>query len=336
MKILRNALPFIFVVILISFMVVANLQKPRVLILHSYYTDFSWVRDINVGLMRELQKKPYSIRYFYMDTKRHPQEDYKQKMSGSARRMIDRWKPNVIIAVDDNAQKYVSLFYRNHPSIKIVYTGVNAKPSAYGFDKSSNVTGVIERIPFQEFREVFTQILPADKRRIVHISDGSPTSHHIHKELETVEWGDLKLVASIQCDTIDEWMAGIKRAHQIGDILLVTHYHTIKDRNGVIMKPRKVMEMTTPKLKIPDIGCWGFFVEDGGMMAVAVSPYEQGEVAARMTIDIIENGTKPKDIPMFTNSQYVVYVREKSVKEKNLTLPKMLEAFARATNNYYD
>jgi ABC-type uncharacterized transport system substrate-binding protein len=331
-----KVMPFIFVAILIVFLVVTNLQKPRILILHSYYTDFSWVRDINVGLMRVLKDKPYSIRYYYMDTKRHPSEKYKQKVGAAARLMINSWKPNIIIAVDDNAQKYVSLYYRNDPNIKIIFTGVNATAKTYGFDKSANVTGVLERIPFQEFREVFTQILPPEKRRIVHISDASTTSYHIHKELDTVDWGSLKLVKSFQCKTIDEWISAIKKAHEIGDILLVTHYHTIKDRKGITMKPGDVMKITTPLIKMPDIGCWGFFVEDGGMMAVAVSPYEQGELAADMVVDIIEKGKSPSDINVKVNSQYVVYIREKSVKRKHLKMPKMLEAFARATNNYFD
>ena len=34
------------------------------------------------------------------------------------------------------------------------FTGVNATVDEYNFDKAKNVTGVLERIPFKEFREV--------------------------------------------------------------------------------------------------------------------------------------------------------------------------------------
>lgn len=321
---------------LLVFMVYVNLKKPRILVLQSYYTDYSWVNDINKGILRILDGKPYNIRYYYMDTKRKPSEDYKKKIGQSARRMIDDWKPDIIIPVDDDAQKYVAMHYINHPSIKIIFTGVNATTSEYGYDKAKNATGVLERIPFQEFREVFSSILPQDKSRIVHISDASTTSKFIHQELEAVNWGRLKLIRSIQCETFDEWKNAVEIANNTADILLVTHYHTIKDKDGTVIQPKKILEWTEPRLKIPDIGCWGFFVEDGGMMAVAVSPFEQGEQAGKMTLKVLEENVPPPSIPVIISNQYIVFIREKSVVKRNLTLPKMLEAFAKATNNYFE
>lgn len=85
------------------------------------------------------------------------------------------------------------------------------------------------------------------------------------------------------------------------------------------MNPKDVLKWTTPRLKIPDIGCWGFFVEDGGMMSVAVSPYEQGEEAAKMAVRIIEEHIPPYKIDVKINNLYVVYMRGKSLKEKNIT-----------------
>jgi ABC-type uncharacterized transport system substrate-binding protein len=326
----------IFIISLLVFLVKTNLGKPRVLILHSYALDFSWVADINEGILRELKKKPYSIRWHYMDTKRHPTVEYMEKAGVNARAVIKSWKPDIVLAIDDNAQKYVAAHFKNDPNIKIVFTGVNASVKTYGYDKAKNATGVLERIPFKAFREVFTQILPPGKNRIVHISDASTTSILIHKELEHVSWKPLKLVKSFQCETFDQWKQSIKKAHEIGDVLLITHYHTIKDKNGKTIKPTDIIKWTEPRLKIPDIGCWGFFVEDGGMMAVAVSPYEQGEVAAKMAVDIIENGTSPDKIPIKLNHQFVIYIREKGIKSRKIKLPNLIEAFARATNHYYE
>lgn len=87
--------------------------------------------------------------------------------------------------------------------------------------------------------------------------------------------------------------------------------------------------------KLPAMGCWGFNVEDGGMMAVAVSPYEQGELAAKMAVDIVDKKIKPIQIPIVTNRLYVIYLREELLKKYNMQVPLMYEAFARATNHYY-
>ncbi|MCI5167426.1 MAG: hypothetical protein D3903_15355 [Candidatus Electrothrix sp. GM3_4] len=325
-----------FVTILMIFLVITNLSKPRIFVIHSYSLNFSWVRDINVGIERILKNKPYSVRWHYMDTKRNPSAEYKEKAGQIAVNAIKQWNPNIIIAVDDNAQKFVAVHFKNNKSIKIVFTGVNASIEAYGYEKAKNVTGVLERIPFEEFREIFVQILPKNKRRIVHISDASVTSKLIHDELTNVKWSPLKLVKSFQCETFEDWKKVIRKAQKLGDILLVTHYHTLLDKNGKTMKPKDVLAWTNPRLKIPAIGCWGFFVEDGGMMSIAVSPYEQGEEAAKMAVEIIEKKIPPDQIDVKTNSLYVVYVRGSSIKERGIKLPKMLRAFAKATNTYYE
>lgn len=325
-----------FVTILIIFLVVTNLSKPRILVLHSYNLDFTWVENINVGILRVLEKKPYSIRWHYMDTKRNPSPEYKEKAGRNAIKAINQWNPNIIIAVDDNAQKFVAMHYNNSKAINIVFTGVNASVDTYGYDKAKNVTGILERIPFQEFREIFVQILPKNKRRIVHISDSSVTSQLVHEELTNVDWSPLKLVKSFQCETFKEWKEVIKNVDKIGDILLVTHYHTLQDENGKTMSPTDVMAWTAENVKIPDIGCWGFFVKDGGMMSIAVSPYEQGEEAAKMAVKIIEEKIPPNEIEVKINSLYVVHMRGDKLKERNISPPKMLEAFAKATNNYYE
>ena len=325
-----------FVTILIIFLVTTNLSKPRILVLHSYNLDFSWVRDINIGIQRVLKKKPYSIRWHYMDTKRNPSAEYKEKAGKNAIKAINQWNPNIIIAVDDNAQKFVAMHFINNDSINIVFTGVNASVETYGYDKARNVTGVLERIPFQEFREIFVQILPKNKRRIVHISDASGTSQLIHEELTGVNWSPLKLVKSFQCETFEQWKKVIESAHKIGDILLFTHYHTLQDENGKTMNPTDVMAWTARRVKIPDIGCWGFFVEDGGMMSIAVSPYEQGEEAAKMAVKIIEEKIPPNQIPVKVNNLYVVYMRGDRLRERGISPPKMLEAFAKATNTYFE
>ena len=161
-----TSLTIVFVIMLLVFVVFANLNKPRVFVLHSYSTEFSWVKDINTGLNRILRNRPYAIRWHYMDTKRHPSLEYKKKAGETAVKMIKQWKPNIIIAVDDNAQEFAAAHFKNYRNINIVFTGVNATVKSYGYDKAKNVTGVLERIPFNEFREVFVQLLPKNKRRI--------------------------------------------------------------------------------------------------------------------------------------------------------------------------
>ena len=51
------------------------------------------------------------------------------------------------------------------------------------------------------------------------------------------------------------------------------------------------------------------------MMATAVSPLEQGEIAAKMAINIVENDISAKDIPVEKNKLFVMYLREEEVRK---------------------
>ena len=90
-------------------------RKPRVLVLHSYGTDYSWVTEVSEGINRVLAGKPYSMRWHYMDTKRHPDDAFKERAGQAARDVIEQWQPNVIVTVADNAQALVGKHYVNDP-----------------------------------------------------------------------------------------------------------------------------------------------------------------------------------------------------------------------------
>ncbi len=76
-----------------------NMSRPTVLVLHSYATDYSWVRDVNLGINRVLKHKSlYGVRWYYMDTKRHPSAEYKKSAGIAARAMIEKMQPDIIIA----------------------------------------------------------------------------------------------------------------------------------------------------------------------------------------------------------------------------------------------
>ena len=321
-------------VIFFGFLVIFNVNKPRILILHSYATDFPWVRDINIGFNRILKGKPFLIRWNYLDTKRNPSKEYKDRAGANALREVRRWKPDVIIAIDDNAQQMVAKHFINDPSVKIVFTGVNAKPEKYGYDKADNVTGVLERIPFKAVHEAFMLLNP--KGRFVHVCDNSETSEYIQHELEQFEWKPLELVETKRCPTFADWKKSVTLANEKADFLLITHYHTIIGDDGKIMRPKDVLEETLKMTKVPLIGCWDFFVEDGGMLSVSVSPFEQGEEAAKMAVDILEHGRPIREVPIFTSHQFTVSMRGGMLRKLNVEKPIILEAFARGLNNYYE
>ena len=95
------------------------------------------------------------------------------------------------------------------------------------------------------------------------------------------------------------------------------------------------MTWTEANSPVPVIGMNTFNSEEGAMLSVGVSPYEQGEVAATMAIKLIE-GVDIKSLPIQTSSQYVVAVRKSALDARNISIPEVFEAYAIASNNYFN
>lgn len=95
-----------------------NNTKKRILIVHSSYTDFPWAPQINGGIQQYVKECAANdtcpdavIRYHYMDLRRHPTCEFYRSAANDARLVIQNWKPDVVIVVDDIGQSLVGVNY---------------------------------------------------------------------------------------------------------------------------------------------------------------------------------------------------------------------------------
>jgi|GEM_PF-369146 len=456
------ALITIFLTTVIVVVINFNLHKPRLLVLQSYNRDYSWTRDVDTGIRRILDnKRHYSLRWFYMDTKRHPWPDYRKTIGQTVRRLIDQWQPDVVLAVDDDAQEYAMKYYVNDPHVRIVFAGVNGEVTPYGYDEASNVTGILERKELQAVKEALLSItllrrggakakarvesgyrdspkfvrggdvgasdktlpcsglgascwlkpfprwqamvqqgaaeLSRNEDALVHAFDWSPlrlakspqakisfqwqiigretsnrsessayvpvpdrmeagpistqaevrvinlgdASESVRSDevfIRAFDWSPIRLVESRLLQTFPEWQTAVEEAANRADFILTTNYRklTRSATDHTLVSPSEVVNWTLAHSPIPVVGTNGFFVEDGGDFAIGTSPFEQGEVAARMAVDIIEREIAPKAIPVTRTHEFVVFMRGSKMQEIGIYLPRLYESFARATNNYFD
>lgn len=333
-------LKIFFVVGMAIYFVAFNMQKPRILILHSYNTDYSWVRNINQGINNVIgNRTDFSVHWQYMNAKNHPSVEYKQKMGVLIRRLISHLQPDVIVAIDDDAQNYVAKFYVDHPTINIVFSGVNARPEDYGYDETKNVTGILERIPLGACRDVIPYLVdpkmnPSDIR-VINLGDKSDTVMLDAKTISDFNWAPLNLIDSIFVDNFEDWKKAILSASKRADCLFITNYRQLERVEGKpgFVPPKEVMEWTVKHASVPILGGNIFVVEDGGSLALATSPMEQGRVAAEMALEIIK-GTPPSKIPITASRDYLVSMRDGPDKELE-RVPNVYRAFARGVGLLY-
>lgn len=312
--IVRFFFVLLFVVGSTFLLVKENILTRRVLILHSYNFDYEWTRDVDIGIKRILDKDhTICARWHYMDTKTHPETPYKEKIASVSRRIVDQFKPSVIIAVDDDAQEYVAKYYINHPDIKIIFAGVTGTREQYGFDKANNVTGILERAPVEGVVNTL-QVLNRSKKtiKIVHIGDCSKSVRQADNFFHSHSgWQNIKIQPSMFVSTFDEWKKAIIKGGEIADYIIISNYRQIyKNKIGYEkISPKEVMQWTIANAKIPIIGTNLFVFEDGANLAIATSPYEQGEVAATFALKAINEGIL---LPYTQTKQFVVGLDEGS------------------------
>jgi ABC-type uncharacterized transport system substrate-binding protein len=311
-------------------------------VLQSYRTDYSWTRDVDTGLRRVLESRlRYKVVWHYMDTKNHPDAEFKQRAAALALRAIENFKPHLIIAVDDDAQEYVAKHFVNRRGVAVVYAGINGPIEPYGYHRAANAAGILERRSMLDLRDA---ILAMRRReaplgsRVLHLGDHSESVRLDTLEIEDFDWQPLKLVRSARVATFGEWQGEIARAAGAADVILVSNYRNLRRKEGepALVPPEEVVRWSEQHSPLPLIGLGGFFVEEGGMFAIGASGFEQGEVTARMAVRILEGEALPPDLGVHHPQQFIVYMRPAALEKRGVTLPRLYEAFARGTHNYFE
>lgn len=231
-KLIKQWLIIIFLLLTISLLAWFKLTQPRILVVQSYDTDYSWTRDIDIGLRRVFDGNlHYKVQWHYMDTKKHTDKSYKERAGKLTIQEIESYRPNLIIAVDDDAQKYAVKRYANQPGINIIFAGINGSVESYGYNQATNVTGIYERKPLHSLRNALSEMRDQHNeplgRRIAHIGDQSDSVIEDSKDIETMKWAPFELISSKRVSTFEQWKAAVNDASKNADVIMLSNYQNI-------------------------------------------------------------------------------------------------------------
>lgn len=339
-------LSLLFFVGVAAFAVGFNVTKPRVMILQSYDPEYAWTRDIDAGIRRISSGwTNFSVSWHYMNTKRLSDPESLRYASIVARRAIERFDPDVLIAVDDLAQRLAGRYFVNHPRMEIVFAGVNDSVEPYGYEGADNVTGVYERKPLQAVKDIvltLEQLAPEQKgpRPGIHyLMDPSESMARDRHRVESFDWAPLRFEGTYVAEDYPAWQAFVRALpDREGEYLLIANYRQLRrsETNPETVPPDEVMRWTEANSPIPIIGVNVFNVEDGAAVAVGASPFEQGEVAATLADKLLKQDLRGGQVAVENPRYYVVAINEAALAKRGLELPQIYETFARTTFTYID
>lgn len=281
----------------------------RVLWVDSYHQGYEWSDGIEKGVRTGLHDSGAELKIFHMDTKRNDSTEFGQKAGLAAKAVVDAFRPDVVVASDDNAQKYLVVPYLKNGGPPVVFCGVNWDASMYGYP-TPNVTGMVEVDQVPEMLEYFRRYTKGE--RIGYLSGDVETERKIVKIYNDRFFnGQMK---TYLVRTLDEFKQAFLQAQQQVDMLYIYNYAGIADWD-----PRAAEEFLARETRIPT-GSHNPFMANFVLFTVAKMPEEQGKYAATAALKVL-GGAKPESIPVVENHQVDLTVNLKMAKAAGIVLP---------------
>jgi len=277
----------------------------------SYHKGYAWNDGIEQGVEDTLKNK-CELKKFYMDTKRNPQPAYARKMALKAKKLIEDYKPDIVIASDDNASRYLVSAYYKDADLPFVFSGLNWTADEYGYPYR-NVTGMVEVAPILPLLKIINQTIDPAKYG-VYLSADVITEHkdflHYKKEYEKK---NIRLTPYF-VRTMDDWKQKYILA-QSADFIIMNNNAGINDWDTQeairhVKKYSTTFTVTNYKWMMPFT-----------MFALTKIAREQGVWASEVALSILA-GTPPEEIPITVNKEWNMFVNPELLSTAGIVINK--------------
>lgn len=282
-------------------------EERKCLYVSSYHQGYAWSDEIAASISETLAGA-CELRTVDMDTKRKTSVEDIFSATNRVIKLIEDWQPDVVIASDDNAAKYLIAPHYRDDDIPFVFCGVNWTVEEYGFPYS-NVTGMVEVAPIK------TMLLEARKiagqaRKVAFITNNRLSEIKNFNRLQLVA-KDLNIeIEPIYSATFRQWKSAMRNLDDY-DFAVLGSNAGIEGWDDD--EAHKTALEFTNKLTVTN---------DKWMMPYVTFGYtkiarEQGEWAAAVAIAIL-NGVTPAEIPLASNKKWDLWVNEAMLQKLSL------------------
>ena len=218
----------------------------------------------------------------------------------------------------------------------LFFAGVNGDVERYGYHLAAQVSGIFEHKNYAALAETLNAVNDASPNKAVAVqllNDASPTALSENPRYAAARWGALQWLAPRNVQTFAQWQAVVREASARHAMLLIANYQNLRDARGRLVPADEVIAWTERYSLHPAIGAGTNFVADGGLMTLAISGTEQGQVAMGMVLQFLASGQMP---PTRTAQQFLVGLNPALVRKRQLQLPAVYEAFAREVGRFME
>ncbi len=267
-----------------------NYDGRKVLFIDSNHEGYAWSDGITRGVQFVLEGTGVNLRVIRMDTIGNTSDDFKKEAARKARAEIEAFKPDVVIAADDNASKFLVKPYYKNASLPFVFCGINWDAAVYGYPYR-NTTGMVEVTPMPQ---IIDQLKPYAKGMVIGMI--APDILTARKEAEYYNKIFGFYVVTYYAKDMEDWKKGFLELQNQVDMMIVASDGGLYDDKADEL--RAFVEANT---RIPTGSAYDF------MAPLALISYgkvaeEQGTWSAQSALKILD-GTPPADIPIVKNKE---------------------------------
>ena len=282
----------------------------RCLFVSSYHAGYEWNDGIERGMDGVLQGR-CEVRKFYMDGKNHLDAEFAKAKAIEAKALIDKWKPDIVIAADDNASKYLVMPYLKNKSLPVVFCGLNWTAEPYGYPYR-NATGMIEIGPIEPLVAEVRAVVK-NARRGVFLSADEITQHKEYAMGREIYGRQGIELSHTAVRTMAEWEAGYAAAQTQADFIVIGNNAGIRDWDNE--RARRYAHEHGRRFSVAYLE----WMAPYAMLTMAKIADEQGEWAAKVALLILD-GTPPAKIPVVANRRWNMYVNPGLLKKSGQRL----------------
>lgn len=294
--------------------------KGRVAFVNSYHKGYDWSDGVERGFLNALgisdstgddsySKGGLELRFFRMDAKQHPDASFQTAKAAEIHDQLLDWKPDVIVASDDDASKWLIAPYYKGRGVPVVFCGLNWDASVYGFP-ARNVTGMVEVAPVRQLIDWLSAHAKGKRLGYLGADVLSETKElGYYREVLGIRFADGSMVK-----TFAEWKDAYRRLQKSSDMLILLSMVGVRDWSD--SGARAFIEAES---RIPT-GTTTRGVHRFAMISFSRVPEEQGLWSGDQVRQILA-GVPVADIPMTTNVRSTIFANPKLLDRIGIRLP---------------
>jgi ABC-type uncharacterized transport system substrate-binding protein len=281
----------------------------KILFIDSYHQGYAWSDGIESGIRQVLEGKNVTLKVHRMDTKRNKTEEFKKQAALKAKAVIDEFKPDVVIAADDNASKYLIVPYYRGGNLPFVFAGINWDAARYGFP-ARNVTGMVEVNAVESLLETLRTF--SGGVTVGLLSDDTTSTQ---KEVKTyAEVLNLRFDKVSLVTNFADWKQAYLEMQEAVDVMFFYNNAGIEGWND-----QEASRFALEYAQIPS-GAVQAWMAPYVLLVFPKDAVEQGEWAATTALKILQ-GMSPQSIPITTNKRTTPMMNSEMARNLQLEIP---------------